>query len=391
MPESGGNDGANHSSRTSAGTVTTQEQGAGAGAQSSVPETGTRENSEGNPFYPEVVDVESVSKHRLLIIERSLKHSMSSESSPLREKWLSFPVTPPNQTHFLSQQSPKSFLNHPDNLSPIRKRAGLPLTATIQKKLKLDPTPEKEDSNILEYHQRLLDSPSIAKNRTKLLVMMPFESSLTKLIDAHLAKSSFANTLSQVQKTVAQRDETISQLQETIADHEERLIEAEQARKESEDRAYTLHEANQLVILVKALAVRTGKKLSSLDNLGNNPEHAASLRFSYAYTLWDEKTWTSDTGLKQKYYTDLKGLASKLDERNDVAHEGVPEFAKLLCSPFFQKHHIGKYEHWKDIFAYCYRDAEGQPLSIEEVSKFKKYDLTRYFPTGKDPRHAASQ
>ncbi|KAL9042849.1 MAG: hypothetical protein Q9180_000303 [Flavoplaca navasiana] len=63
MPESdsGGNDGANHSSRinTSAGTVTTQEQGAG--AQSSVPEAATRENSEGNPFYPEVVDVESVS------------------------------------------------------------------------------------------------------------------------------------------------------------------------------------------------------------------------------------------------------------------------------------------------------------------------------------------
>ncbi|KAL8843887.1 MAG: hypothetical protein Q9176_001849 [Flavoplaca citrina] len=58
MPESG-NDGANHSSRTSAGTITTQGQGAN--AQSSVPEAGIRENSEGNPFYPEVVDVESVS------------------------------------------------------------------------------------------------------------------------------------------------------------------------------------------------------------------------------------------------------------------------------------------------------------------------------------------
>lgn len=61
MPESGGNDGANHSSRVSAATITTQEQGAGA-QSSSVPEAGTSsENSEGNPFYPEVVDVESVS------------------------------------------------------------------------------------------------------------------------------------------------------------------------------------------------------------------------------------------------------------------------------------------------------------------------------------------
>lgn len=84
MPGSEGDDAANRSSGTSAALfkrVTTPEQGAG--AKTSLPERQQHSSDdEGNPFYPEVVDVESVSTGGLRLPQPQEQLSIKSPFSP---------------------------------------------------------------------------------------------------------------------------------------------------------------------------------------------------------------------------------------------------------------------------------------------------------------------
>lgn len=220
-------------------------------------------------------------------------------SSP---KWLTFEMTPPKPSDPSSKLSPTSFLQATENKSPIRKRLGLKIDSPTRKKLRLDPLIQPEDQTILHYHQRLLSMPGIAEDRTKLLVKVPFDktldriSSLSKQMDSMLAR---------IDSMAAEKDSMTARMDRMTVDIDSLTI----FRMRSEDRELILHTANQTVLFINAVAMRTGKKLSSLESHGNSDQHAVSMRLSMAHTLWDEREWNKNVKLPHKYHDMIKDVS----------------------------------------------------------------------------------
>lgn len=137
--------------------------------------------------------------------------------------------------------------------------------------------------------------PGIADDRTKLLVKVPFGKTLDRM--SSLSK--------QMDSMTARMDRMTVDMDRMTLDIDSLTI----FRIRSEDRELILHTANQTVLFINAVAMRTGKKLSSLESHGNSDQHAVPMRLSMAHTLWDEKDWNKDVKLPHKYHDMIKDVS----------------------------------------------------------------------------------
>ena len=159
--------------------------------------------------------------------------------------------------------------------------------------------------------------PGIREDRTKLQVLLPFKESLDQLLASHKEKNQLS---AQMKEVMAQMKEVKAQMEEVEAQMEEveaqmgsmttKVNSLEAYRAKHEKRDLVLHEANTLVLFIKALAVRMNKKLSHTESKGNSDEHAVSMRLSDAHTLWKEDQWVEKTSLPIKYHTKLKSVSN---------------------------------------------------------------------------------
>jgi len=107
---------------------------------------------------------------------------------------LSFEVTPPRPGIDLATLSPRSFIEHPKMLSPFKRKSSLLLTASDQKKLRLDPSICPDDSTIMDYFNRTHNL--LSKDREKLIINLPFTAPLNRIKeDLKVRKSEYRNIL----------------------------------------------------------------------------------------------------------------------------------------------------------------------------------------------------
>ena len=145
--------------------------------------------------------------------------------------------------------------------------------------------------------------PGIREDRTKLQVLLPFKESLDQLLASHKEKNQLS---AQMKEVMAQMKEVKAQMGSMTT----KVNSLEAYRAKHEKRDLVLYEANTLVLFIKALAVRTNKKLSHTESKGNSDEHAVSMRLSNAHTLWKEDQWVEKTSLPIKYHTKLKSVSN---------------------------------------------------------------------------------
>ena len=96
-------------------------------------------------------------------------------------------LTPPKSPR-MSNLTPSEFLTSVEAMSPLKRKAHFSrLSSESLKKIRLDPAPEKEDSTITEYHERI--QLLLPQDRDKLHIHIPFEKELGRIQELKVIKS----------------------------------------------------------------------------------------------------------------------------------------------------------------------------------------------------------